>query len=484
MPTIEFESLGGGDTEGLPAEGSGEILLFGSGFDTLESGFGYIEIPILQGPVAFDVGDPVANIGEGVIDLLQGYSFAPIRYEPASGDGEILLYGQAYWTPNFGEGVVELFGEGLSSVEGDEAPPPVFLEDALYVAEQLLLGSESQESETAVIRALLAFGVSPATLIDSSQKVVEELMLGVALDAVYLILVEEQLSLLDLPEATPRAYQRVVERLILTGLADSEAEAFTAIVEALTLKALDDAMNRVEVTETLELSGEDSHRYEGVIQQIEALAFSATETDTMTATVIVTESVTLSVTDNPLLEAFNTVRESLGFVLRMNLGNFEYIGWSYGTGNAQLSKYTDFPFNSFAELDGKWLGSTPEGIFEIGGADDDGEDIAVKLRGAMTDLGDMSMKRCGVAYLYYSGSNGLIFRTITTSETGDKVAHAYKLNPQPANAVREGRVKLGQGVHSVLWGWEVENVDGGSLSLDGMEFVPILLQRRMRGKNT
>lgn len=478
MPTITFESLGGEDTEALGATGYGEILLFGTGISSFAAGaYGYGEILLYQGP-QLAAPPAIASSGYGEIELLQVEGFIPLVI-PGEGDGLIELFGQGYWTPNYGLGVIELFGEGFSV-----PPPPVFLEDSMYIGESLEFGYDLSGQDTAVIRALIAFGVDPQTAIDSSVDVREELLLGVALDAVYLILVTESLGLADLPEATPDRLERVVEHLLLAGLVNSEAEALTAVIESLTMAAVEDAMNRVTVVEELDLNGLTEQTFQAMSAVVEELMIDVTMNDTATATIIVTENVTFNVTMSSEAEAFEYIRENLGFVIRLNLDGFNYIGWSYGTGNAQLSRYTNFPFNSFAELDGKWIGATTEGLFEIGGGDDDGDPIAVKLRGAMTDLGDSQMKRVGYAYLYYSAPDGLILRTITTSEDGEKIAHAYKLNPQPSSATREGRIKLGQGVKSVEWGWELENIDGGSVSLDGLEFVTIQMQRKMRGKNT
>ncbi len=482
MPTITFIPLDVEPTPPTPLEGAGELLLFGSAFADLEAlgSVGFGELPLLQANNGTPLALPVFGSGAGTLDLLAGYSFGALVYPEATGEGELLITGFAYETEHFGYGVLPLVGFGSSL---DDDTPPLFLEDSLYVAEVLGLAHGTLLADTAVTRALLGMGSDISTESESTAREREALGLSLLLDAITYTLVSEGFGLAGEITATPRAVERAVERLMLQGIAASESEAVNLIVEALTLRAVEAALARVEIQESLGLADVVALEFQGVQAVIEGLLLAAQPTGTGTMVAAVSERIGLAPVIATEAEAFNAIVEGLNFVLRFRLDDHEYVAWAYGTQNAQLSRYRHFPFNSFGKLGGRYMGATPEGIFALEGADDAGEPIAAKIRGAMSDLGTAAMKRNPEAYLAYSAPTGLILRTITTTEEGDKVAHTYRLNAQPSAAVREARVKLGHGLESLMWGWEIENIDGGKIDVRGLQFHPVITRRKIRGMN-
>lgn len=483
MDTIIFESLGGGPTEVPAGEGSTTLGFDAYGFgEPLTSGIGFTSFGFST-TMGGGVPDTPIVPGTGVTNIAftQVYSFGPERLIP--GGGETAFAFEPY---GFGDGAFgstsfafDSFGTG-----GDGAwPPPTFLDDTAFMPEGLALSESLTLFDTAVVNLVLGFQAAIDTAAEGETKVAEELMLSLALDVVYRIAITQGLSLATADTATPLMLERVVDTLLLEGLVESEADAISAIIESLAAADAAEALARADVTEQLAISGAVSAAFTAAEALIEGLLVAAAPVDTGSMVAVVSESVSLSEGVATELEAFEAITEGAGFVARFHLDTGEYIAWSIGTNNRQLSKYTNFPFNSFAKLGDLYLGCSSEGIFRLDGPNDDGEAISAKLRGAMTDMGSLGMKRNPYAYLAYSAPTGLILRTILVDEAGDQVEHVYRLTAQPTGNIREGRVKLGEGPRSVMWGWKIENVDGGELELHALQFKPVVLARKMRGKN-
>jgi hypothetical protein len=73
----------------------------------------------------------------------------------------------------------------------------------------------------------------------------------------------------------------------------------------------------------------------------------------------------------------------------------------------------------------------------------------------------------------------LALKTIAT-DGGAKVERWYELREKPADEVRESRIKLGKGVKSRYWQFELVNVDGGEFEVDQLHLMPVMLSRRVK----
>ncbi|MGD9643800.1 MAG: hypothetical protein AB7V08_13805 [Elusimicrobiales bacterium] len=486
MDTIIFESLGGAPTELPGAEGMVDMpfQVFGYG-DPIEGALGFTTFGFT---IVTDGADPappvVPAVGLTDMPFTVAYSFGPIYLLPAEGETGVPFEATGFAGPGaFGLTDMPFEPYGTSVTDDDTAPPPTSADDSAFAPERLALSDSIKLFDTAVVNIVLGFQSAIESAADGETKVAEELMLSLALDVVYRISIAEGLSLAAADTATTQMLERVVDTLLLEGLVSSEADAISSIIEALAAADAADALSRADVTEQLAISGVVASSFTAAEALVQGLLMAAAPVHTGTMVAQVNEAVGLAEGIATELEAFEAITEGVGFVARFHLDTGEYIAWSIGTNNRQLSKYTNFPFNSFAKLGDLYLGCNSEGIFRLEGASDAGEDISAMLRGAMTDMGSMAMKRNPYAYLAYSAPTGLILRTILVNEDGEQTEHVYRLRAQPTGNIREGRIKLGEGPRSVMWGWKIENVDGGELELHALQFKPVALARKMRGKN-
>ena len=95
----------------------------------------------------------------------------------------------------------------------------------------------------------------------------------------------------------------------------------------------------------------------------------------------------------------------------------------------------------------------------------------------MLDFGTHENKAIARAYLYVGSGDHIYLRAIS-SRKGERASQWYEIIPRTENDVEPRRVRLARGVKSVTWGFEVKNIDGGSLDLRYLDAVPVVLRRR------
>jgi len=155
-------------------------------------------------------------------------------------------------------------------------------------------------------------------------------------------------------------------------------------------------------------------------------------------------------------------------------------GWVMNTeGTQPVSEYSNFEFSSLTYYQGEMYGTTDTGLFKMGGDTDDGVKITSELSSLLLDMGSSRMKRIRSAYLGYTSTNELVLK-VRSVDDGQLSEHWYKAAPvTSAEAPREGYVRVGQGLRSRYWQFELTNVDGGDFEIDQLEMYPLYLGRRI-----
>lgn len=351
-----------------------------------------------------------------------------------------------------------------------------------FSRERLSLGAASAPLPTMVTRERVGFGGLPASAFEGIVAAYDRLSIGDRLTPIVMALVEDAVVLNAIAEGDHSAFVRVVERLLLTGDARSLAEAVAIVADAMVLGAIADALQVGHSEDTLLLGEVIASTYQVVAAAVERLLLAGTGDSHYLAMALVRDTVQLS--DGVLHEAelAALVRDAISFAANIRLDNGEYIAWVMNTESKGLSRYTNYPFNSFAKIGDRYVGCSPQGLHWLDGATDNGDEIHAKLRLGMEDMGTRRLKNIPDAYIGYTSDGVLLLRAIYTHEaTGDRVAATYRLSPREAHEKREHRFKLGRGLKAVDWDFEIENVDGSDFMLDNVEFRPLVLNRRTRG---
>ncbi|MGH8073632.1 MAG: hypothetical protein ACREO4_06115 [Lysobacter sp.] len=441
-----------------------------------------------------DVAPAVPSTGDGQLYLGAG----GVGYVRVFGEGDARLtlagdgFGGGSATVNgYGDGGVALGGYGLEAAPLTaygfllDRPPAMEGYGGMVwdrLEERLSLDRAATGHATAVLTAAMGLSGNPASAAELATLSSEVMSFETALSVVYYLLVEEGVTFSDLPATDHLAIVRVVERLLIDGHAGNLADAASMVVSGLVFGELTEALALATATDALTTTAGVAEQFLAMEALVEAAIFDAGVIDTHTAMVLVEEELLAGADLSSAAEMTTLVRESVGFALTLSLDSGEYIAWVLNTESRGLSRYTQYPFNSFAKIGGRYYGAVGSGIHRLDGDDDAGEPIAARLRMGLSDLGTRVLKRVPEAYVGYSSDGTLLLRVISIEEvTGAKQAATYKLAPRGAAATRENRFKMGRGVKSVDWDFEIENVDGADFTLDSIEFRPLRLDRRTRG---
>ncbi|HEY3434225.1 MAG TPA: hypothetical protein VGK41_01095 [Solirubrobacterales bacterium] len=276
---------------------------------------------------------------------------------------------------------------------------------------------------------------------------------------------------------------RVVDALVLTGLASSAAEAVNIVIAALALGDLLDNWLSEQLTDGLQLGEVVPDTLVAAAALVEQILLAGDiEGSGVVLGIVLAEGVLLGAEPGNSLDAMALLQEGISFALHLNVDDGRYLAYCINTESKGLTQYRNYPFNSFAKLGGRYFGMTPDGIRELEGSDDAGSAIAASFRMSMTNLGGTNLKRMVAAYLGYTSTGALRLKTITVDQNGVKQANYYRLDAQNAVAPREARIKIGQGLRSVYWGFTVESIDGAAFMIDLLKLYPIVVGQQLQGQ--
>ena len=139
------------------------------------------------------------------------------------------------------------------------------------------------------------------------------------------------------------------------------------------------------------------------------------------------------------------------------------------------SRYEGYDFDSFAMIRGRYYGARADGIYELDGATDDGDEIKASVDFGEIDFGTAGLKRPTNAYIGVSSSGALVMKVETEGEQYLYVARDS--NPD----MRTQRFDFGKGLSGNYINFELFNGSGEDFDLERIEFMALPLSRRVRG---
>ena len=176
---------------------------------------------------------------------------------------------------------------------------------------------------------------------------------------------------------------------------------------------------------------------------------------------------------------YGLLEEKVDFTVSLSLAGLPYLGIAMNATNKSITEYRPYAFNSLAKLNGRLYGAGADGLYRLEGADDAGVEIPAYVRTALARIAGGRKAHVDSAYLGYSSDGQVQLKVITTETTGTKTSRVYELKAQTADTNRAGRIKLGKGVQSVYWAFELSNVLGSDFTIDVIELRVLALSRRV-----
>jgi hypothetical protein len=207
---------------------------------------------------------------------------------------------------------------------------------------------------------------------------------------------------------------------------------------------------------------------------VESGAFS--DTGAMALLVVESVSETGGMIDSASATAIfniNVMESMLGGTSFIISGNV-YEAFSINSNTGAHSRYDGYNFNSFAKFDGKFWGCGRDGLYVLDGSDDEGEKISAYLSTGLIDLGNGFQTRISNAYAVIRNDGPMEFRLVGD----DGQMYSYRMTNENER-LGASRVKVGKGVKSALWQFELANVDGSDFDVANLRIIPMVLSRRI-----
>ena len=145
--------------------------------------------------------------------------------------------------------------------------------------------------------------------------------------------------------------------------------------------------------------------------------------------------------------------------------------WAMNTRTGAVTEYDNFVFNSFAQIGNVALGASSDGLYELLGDNDEGTDIVARIRSGFMQFGGTKLSRLKAAYIAMRGEGEVLLKI---EEAGSKT-YVYRVDTRD---MRSTKVHMGKGQRARYFAFELVS-DGQDFDLDTIEFVPIVVQRRV-----
>jgi hypothetical protein len=145
--------------------------------------------------------------------------------------------------------------------------------------------------------------------------------------------------------------------------------------------------------------------------------------------------------------------------------------------NYAVTEYKNYNFNSLLHVNGVFIGINEEGIYLLDGNDDLGEPIQARIKSGLEDFaakGAITVPR--EAWLSYRSDNAMQL-DVKTDEVMDLPSMIFA---KVATAITECRAKLGRGIKSRFFTWDLKNIGGSDFSLESLRILGDIMKRKTR----
>jgi hypothetical protein len=301
----------------------------------------------------------------------------------------------------------------------------------LTIAEQALFASQLSSAWPVEVSELLT--LTAAQVVQTAVTVMEALQLEdvVVPSMMYHMSLAERLLVADALARFMSA--EVIENLTITPAMNPEAFRTGQIDETITLAGAltPQFILRVSCDETLELTADEAVR----------MIFSAEIDETI---------------------------EIAGAYLAPN---GSVTTWVMNTRTGGVTEYQNYAFNSFARVGNKYLGAADDGLYELLGDKDDGDDIIATIRSGFAQWSGTHLGSFKAAYLAVAGVGDYVLRVLTR----DGKTFNYRVTAADGRTVK---VNMGKGLRSRYFAFELVST-GQDFDLDTLEFIPLVADRRV-----
>lgn len=345
------------------------------------------------------------------------------------------------------------------------------------MSEEVSLSPAALAQAITVVAERIAATGAAYPRVELTEAITEEVDYQAALAIGWRLALAEGVALAGTASAYAGRVGAIVDTLHATGAVATRLDAQVVLTHAIALNTLLASGWKETAVASAAFSSALGATLHAVAPIVEAAGFDDNVGAALRLTAVTSESVDFDDSLGAALELTAKVTEGVLLYAVLRLGDKEYSGWVLNQGAA--SEYRNFPFNGFAKVQGKYLGTTNDGLYLLEGTDDDGEPIAAHIKTPLLDFGTALLKRVPDVYVAMATGGRVVLKVVTTGTEGQQREDIYTHTVRPGAALHGNQLKVGGGLKSTYWQWQLENVDGGAFDLDQMQFRPLILSRRV-----
>jgi hypothetical protein len=139
-----------------------------------------------------------------------------------------------------------------------------------------------------------------------------------------------------------------------------------------------------------------------------------------------------------------------------------------------VTQYVNFNFNSYTKFNDKYIALNKTGIYELGGDDDNGENIVASVKTGTIDTYGENINRLRDSYVTFRSDGDILLKTIG-DETNERT---YTINNSTVNSIHERRIKFQRGIRDRYFSFELSNVSGSSMDVDKLRVAMEPIRKR------
>jgi hypothetical protein len=266
---------------------------------------------------------------------------------------------------------------------------------------------------------------------------------------------------------------RVFERISIEQSPESAAELLQSISICLSFLESISAAKGAEASVSLSVMDSLLHRASYYSALIEEFFVDQTQSMSITFSFPVSEICNMKDGTSALAHMRLLIQDGVCFSITFNTPNDAFTGWVLNTESFAVSEYSNYPFNSFAQIAGKYYGANSNGLYLLEGDTDAGESINAYASLGLTNFGEPRTKRMRAAHIGIR-SDG---KTLLRVKTDNNETKYYEIE-ESKGGLSSKKVPMQRSLLSTYWHFTLENVNGSDFELDSFEFIPVVLNRR------
>lgn len=149
----------------------------------------------------------------------------------------------------------------------------------------------------------------------------------------------------------------------------------------------------------------------------------------------------------------------------------QFTTWAINTRTGATTEYSNYVFNSFAQISDVYYGASSSGLYKLIGDNDAGANIVATIKSGFAQWAGSRFSLLKGAYLGARGGGTYVLKIIT----GDNKTYVYQVATRDQ---RTTKVHLGKGLRARYLAFELISA-GQDFDLDTIEFVPLMSERRV-----